>query len=528
MKIPATKYLRFLVAAILVIALAVKLDLFATAGGVYDQIQRFLEVLQAVNKLYVEEVDSDALIDGAINGMLEKLDPHSIYIPKDRMKEITERFEGEFEGIGIEFIVQDKVPLVISPIADSPAERAGLRPGDRIVKIEGVATYGITDQGVREKLLGRKGSKVTIEIQRRGFDAPFAVNIIRDRIPVYSVTTAFMLDESAGYIRVGRFAKTTNEEFEAALTELESQGMKRLILDLRNNSGGYLDQAVEMVDAFLEDGKRIVFTRGRIASANEDYYSTSDTPYRNLPLIVLVNHGSASASEIMAGAMQDWDRALIVGETSFGKGLVQHQIGLKDGAAVRITVARYYTPSGRLIQRSYENGLSEYIAGAYDDDDPNADADSVAGKPVFTTNSGRNVYGGGGITPDIQVKSPDLSAATIRLIQGRVFFEYAADYAASHPRLGEDIATFKDKVAFDAVIVNELVAFASSMKIEVQRDELANDLAFVKRRARSQIARQFWGSKAYHRIEAQEDSQVAEALKYFDKAARIADLDVVR
>lgn len=522
---PKARHLRFAVAAILVVALAIKLDLFATVGGTYEQIQRFMEVLQAVDKLYVEEVDRDTLIDGAIDGLLEELDPHSVYIPRDRMAEITEQFEGEFEGIGIEFIVQDKFPLVISPIADSPSERAGLRPGDRIVKIEDASTYGITDRGVREKLLGPKGSKVKIAVQRLGLDDPFEVTLVRDRIPVYSVTTAFMLEKSTGYVRVGRFAKTTNEEVGAALTDLGAQGMKRLILDLRSNSGGYLDQAVEMVDQFLEDGKRVVYTRGRIPSANDDYYATSETAYPNLPVIVLINHGSASASEIVAGAMQDWDRALIVGQTSFGKGLVQHQVGLKDGAAVRITVARYYTPSGRLIQRPYQDGLSEYLAEGYDDNDPNAEADSVVSKPVFTTNSGRKVYGGGGITPDISIKSPSLSASTVRLIQGRVFFQYAANYTSQHPQLADDFDAFKHRVRFDAPILDELFEFAASHAIEVNRDDLKKDVAFIKRRLKSQVARHFWGSSAYHQVEALGDVQVAEAFKYFDRAARMAAMD---
>ncbi|MFQ6113180.1 MAG: S41 family peptidase, partial [bacterium] len=430
--------------AFLLLVLAIKFNLSATTGNIYDQIQRFMEVIQAVKKLYVEEVDSQTLVDGAITGMLEQLDPHSVYIPADRMKEVSEQFEGEFEGIGIEFIVHNKIPTIVAPIADSPSERLGLRPGDRIIKIEGASTYGITEQGVRDKLLGPKGTKVTITVQRPGLEQPFDVTITRDRIPIYSVTTYFMIDEKTGYIRVGRFAKTTNAEFEKSLRELESMGMKRLILDLRGNSGGFLEQAVEMADAFIDGGKRIVYTRGRISSANEDYYSTTEATHAKYPLIVLINHGSASASEIVAGAIQDWDRGLIVGVTSFGKGLVQHQIILKDGSAIRVTIARYYTPSGRLIQRSYENGLPDYIAEGYDEMDPNAIRDSTQNKPVFTTSTGRKVYGGGGITPDIAVKSERLTMTTVRLIRNQLFFEYGSLYATKHRRLNRDFVAFRD------------------------------------------------------------------------------------
>ncbi|TDJ00143.1 MAG: S41 family peptidase, partial [Caldithrix sp.] len=337
-------------------AIAMRLDLLALGSNNLVQIQRFMEVVRVINELYFEEVDSKELVDSAINGMLEKLDPHTVYLAKEQVQEVRERFEGEFEGIGIEFMVLDKIPTVVSPIAGSPSEQLGLRPGDQIVKIEGASTYGFTEDQVRQKLLGKKGTKVEVQIKRPTLGEPFDLTIIRDKIPIYSISSAFMIEPKTGYIRVGRFAKTTNDEFEKALEELDSQEMRRLILDLRGNSGGYLDQAVEMVDKFLESGKRIVYTRGRISSSNEDYYSTSESAYSKLPLIVLINHGSASASEIVAGAIQDWDRGLIVGETSFGKGLVQNQISLKEGAAIRVTIARYYSPSGRLIQRSYENG----------------------------------------------------------------------------------------------------------------------------------------------------------------------------
>ncbi|RMD94552.1 MAG: S41 family peptidase, partial [Calditrichaeota bacterium] len=449
----------------------VKLDISATSSNIFDQIQRFMWVLQSVKQFYVEDVDPKELVDGAINGMLEKLDPHSVYIPADKMQEITEEFEGEFEGIGIEFIIHNKYPTVIAPIVGTPSERLGLRPGDKIIKIEGKSTYGATEQEIVKKLRGPKGSKVTITIQRPGIEEPFEVTITRDTIPIYSITTYFMLDDETGYIKVGRFAKTTEEEFDRALRELDSKGMKRLILDLRWNTGGLLDQAVKMVDKFLPEGKRIVYTRGRIQEANEDYYSTYQTTHPKTPLIVLINHGSASASEIVAGAIQDWDRGLIVGETSFGKGLVQHQIMLKDGSALRITVARYFTPSGRLIQRSYKNGIIEYIQEGYDDIDPNANPDSTRKKPVFKTSKGRKVYGGGGITPDVIVKSFRPTRTTDVLIQNQIFFDYGSLFASTHKELAGNFNKFKNKFKIDESIINDFKSFITRKNIEINEDE---------------------------------------------------------
>lgn len=511
------------VISLLTVGLVFKLDLLATGGNLYEQIQRLMEVVQAVNKFYVNEVDSKKLVDGAINGLLGELDPHSIYIPSEDLQEVQEQFEGEFEGIGIEFVVHEKVPLIISAIAGSPSERVGLRTGDRIVEIEGKSTYGITDDGVREKLLGPKGSKATIQIERPGLEEPFNVTLVRDRIPIQSVTSVFMLDQETGYIRVGRFARTTDDEFSQALMDLSEQGMQRLILDLRGNSGGYLEQAIEMADNFLEGGKRIVYTRGRIPGSNEDYYSTGSGQYTSLPLIVLINHGTASASEIVAGAMQDWDRGLVLGVTSFGKGLVQHQVSLKDGSAVRITIAKYYTPSGRLIQRSYENGVADYVAEGYDQFDPNALPDTTGHRPVFATSSGRVVYGGGGISPDVRLLPLDLTASTVRLLQRQIFFESASEFSKfvkSEQELSAYVADFQVSEA----MIARVKQIAASKEIELDSVEIQHDSAFIKRRIKSEIARHLWDSGAYYQVEIMDDPQVREALKHFKEAAHMVRL----
>lgn len=512
------------VLTLLVVGIVLKLDLFAAGSNLYAQVQRFMEVVQAVNKFYFDEVDPGDLIDGAISGLLEQLDPHSVYIPADQVPDVQSEFDGEFEGIGIEFVVHDKTPLIISAIAGSPAERVGLRSGDKIVRIEGKPTYGLSEEGIRRKLVGHKGTEVNLQVERQGLEEPFEVRIVRDLIPIQSVVTALMLDGKTAYIRVGRFAKTTDNEFTNALYRLAEAGMKQLILDLRDNSGGYLEQAVEMADKFLDADKRIVYTRGRIPGSSEDYYSTGTGLYANVPLIVMINHGSASASEIVAGAMQDWDRGLILGTTSFGKGLVQHQVALKDGAAVRITIARYHTPSGRVIQRPYDRGIESYVEEGYDDEDANANADSTRGKPVFKTNTGRKVYGGGGITPDVSIPSGTISAATIKMLQQQLLFDYAGSIAKRKHELGKSFAKFQADFTVTPKMLKELTRVARTRGLSDAEEALKRDGAFIRRRLKSQLALHFWGSKAYHEIETREDPEVQEAVKHFPEAAEIAGL----
>ena len=510
----------------MLLIIAFKMELWATGGNIFNQIQRLMRVIQVIQEYYVEEVEPEKLVTGAINGMLEELDPHTIYIPEDRMKELNEQFEGQFEGIGIEFMVHNKIPTVIAPIVDSPSERLGLKPGDRIIKIEGISTYGFTEQEVIEKLRGPKGSQVSISVQRPGLKEAFDLTITRDKIPIYSVTAYFKIDDEIGYIKVGRYAKTTNDEFEKALQELESMGMNRLILDLRGNSGGLLEQAVGMADKFIDGRKRVVYTRGRIRGSNEDYYSTTENTHPKIPLIVLIDHGSASASEIVAGAIQDWDRGIIAGETSFGKGLVQSQIILKDNSALRVTTARYYTPSGRLIQRPYDSGILDYLAQGYDDLDPNTISDSTQNKPVYSTSSGRKVFGGGGITPDIYIKGERISRTSSKLIQNRIFFEYGSKYATRHKILNRDFNTFRNNFLVNDQIIIEFKNLVASKKISIDKNEFEKDLVFIKRRIKSQIARHLWSAKEFYQVEVSEDKQVQEALEYFYDAAKIAGLEV--
>jgi carboxyl-terminal processing protease len=486
-------------------------------------LDRFVEVFAYVKRYYVEPVESDKLITGAIEGLLAKLDPHSVYIPKKSLEKVTEQFEGSFEGIGIEFIVLNKVLTVVSPIPGGPSETVGLLPGDQIIRIDGASAYGITEEEVFKKLRGPKGSKVKVQIARSNLSEPFDVEIIRDKIPINSIYSTFMLDDGkTGYIWLARFAKTTSDELEAALKELRAQGMKQLIFDLRSNSGGLLEQAVEVADKFIPAGQKLVYTRGRLSGADEDFYSTNLKDQPMMPMIVMVSHGSASASEIVAGAIQDLDRGLVVGQTSFGKGLVQNQIGLKDGSALRLTVARYYTPSGRLIQRPYSDGLADYYAEGYDDEDENAPAahpDSA--RTVFKTRAGRSVFGGGGITPDSTLKSERITRFTNGLFGSRIFFELGSRYGTALRGRYADFASFRVKYSVGEELVPDLKELLKKNKIEFSEEAYKRDEAFIKTMIKAEVARSLWDSKHYYQILRGEDPELVAAQALMPEAQSI-------
>lgn len=496
-------------------------------SDVYKQINRFIEVTKIIKQYYVEDVETEKLITGAINGMLEALDPHSVYIEPTRLEKVTEQFDGYFFGIGIEFIIQNKILTVVAPIPGTPSDRLGLRPGDKIIKINGKYTYGISDDDVKKKLRGLRGSSVIVTIKRLNVNDSFDLEIIRDKIPIRSILTYFMLDKKTGYVALSRFSKTTTEEFDQALEKLFSQGMQKLLLDLRSNSGGYLDQAVSIVDRFIPGGRDIVSTRGRIVGADEIFRSTNFRPYIKLPLIILINNGSASASEIVAGAIQDWDRGLIVGETSFGKGLVQSQLELEDRSALRITIARYYTPSGRLIQRSYDEGLAEYYLSNQDEAEETvaaASQDTSSASQVYWTSQGRKVYGGGGIHPDVTVKSGLLTPYTSLLLSKRLFFEFGSVYASQHRTLRKNFHDFVTHFQVTADILKSFQNFIEKSDIEVDSAKLHKDVEYIKLLLKSEIGRNLWDSDKYYQVYIRGDYQVREATKLFSKSIQLAKL----
>ena len=466
--------------------------------------------------------------------MLNQLDPHSVYISPKQLNSIEESFRGDFEGIGIEFQVVDDTLTVVSPITGGPSEALGIMSGDRIVKIDGVDCIGITNEEVRQKLRGKAGTKVKITIIRVGVSKPIEYEITRDKIPIYSVDTHFIYDGDIGYVSVSRFSETTFNELKDALADLKKKGMKELILDLRGNPGGYLNQAVKVADLFIDDDKKIVYTRGRREEFDEDYFAKRSSPYEKIPLIVLINKGSASASEIVSGAVQDWDRGLIVGETSFGKGLVQRQFTLFDNSALRLTISKYYTPSGRSIQRDYKKNKDEYYSEIGHRNESEGDnlehyAEKDSSKPVFKTNGGRTVYGGGGITPDYIIKSEKLTDYSQDLLRKNIFYQYILNYIDSHGKeivrkYDDNLKNFNNNFEFTPGDIQSFIKFAESKDVKFVKEDFDKDKNYITARLKAQIARNYWKNEGWYVVLLKVDKQFMKAVTLFDEAKDLAHL----
>jgi len=495
---------------------------YAKAVNIYEKIRVLNEIISIVNENYVESVDWDRVMDGAFNGLLEKLDPHSAYIPREHFVSINERFHGKFEGIGIEFDILGGYITVISPIIGSPSDRAGLQSGDQIVKINGEDAFKITHEEVFNKLRGARGTAVDITIRRLGMEGTFDVHIIRDQIPIHSVTSAFMIDNETGYIHLSRFSSTTSQEVREAIDWLFSEGMSRLIFDLRTNSGGFLQQAVEVADYFITTKDTLVYTEGRKADAKEVYLANPGVGYGDFALIVLINRWSASASEIVAGAIQDLDRGLIVGETSFGKGLVQRQWMLRDDSALRVTIARYYTPSGRLIQRPYGDGTHEYYKELANINREAALDSLKFMRPRYTTKSGRQVYGGGGITPDVYIPSQQYSDAVERIVRHpeRFTFNWATAFATSRRGYWSSLEAFRGEFELTDELLADFMSYIHDRGADMEKKELNRDtgIDYLKTVLKAEIAAAFWGRQVYYQILVVGDRQVIETLSYFDRS----------
>ena len=379
------------------------------AQGFSEQAFKLNKVFNLITGYYVDSVNEDKLAEDVIRALLKDLDPHSVYITADEVKEMNEPLQGNFEGIGVYFNVLDDTIIIVSPVSGGPSEKVGIRAGDRIVRIEGenVAGVGITTGKVKDKLMGPKGTRVSVEILRRGVKGLLPFTITRDKIPIYSLDAAYMLDDEIGYIKLNRFSATTMDEFHKALDNLPLDKMKGVVLDLRDNGGGMFMAATELVDEFLPEGKLVVYMEGEHLK-RQDFLTTSKGRLEGKKLVLLINEGSASASEIVAGAIQDWDRGLIIGRRSFGKGLVQRPFYLPDYSMIRLTVARYYTPTGRSIQKSYQEGYDQYLEELsmrqMHGELFSADSIHLPDTLKYTTlTAQRTVYGGGGIMPDIFV-----------------------------------------------------------------------------------------------------------------------------
>ena len=511
------------------VLVGMKVNTAASGDDVFDNVKKFNEALTLVQKNYVDDVNADKLTEAAIKGMLAQLDPHSTYISQDQLKRINEDFQGSFEGIGVEFDIVNDTITIVTPISGGPSEALGILAGDKIVKIDGVNSVGMTREDVPKKLRGPKGTKVVVSISRGGSPNLIDFEITRDKIPLYSVDASFMINNEVGYARVTRFSATTYDEFAKALGDMKKQGMKKLVLDLRNNPGGYLDQAFKMASMFIERGKKIVYTKSRIPAFNDEYISEGGE-YTNMPLIVLVNDGSASASEIVSGAIQDWDRGLIVGENTFGKGLVQRQYDLSDGSAMRVTTSRYYTPSGRLIQKPYEGGEYKKMLTNPEEGDnlyhTNDTKDTA--RPEFKTMGGRTVYGGGGVTPDFVVGLDTLTDYSVQLRRVNLFLEFANNYYdANKDNLKSsysDFLKFRDNFQVTQNMLDDFKGLAASKNITFNDEQYNRDIDFITTSIKSIIARDIWGNNGSMAVWLATDKQFEKAMTLFPEAEKLAHL----
>ncbi|RMG74729.1 MAG: S41 family peptidase [Bacteroidetes bacterium] len=491
------------------------------------KIQRTLEFIESN---YVEKPDPAALVDNAIEGIMEGLDPHSFYIPAEDMQQMQEQMEGSFEGIGIQFNVLDDTIYVETPLPGGPSEKLGIMAGDRIITVDGetVAGIGISNTDVTRYLKGPKGTEVTVGILRRGQQDLIEFTIVRDKIPINSIEFAYMVEPGTGYIRVTRFAETTYSEFREALQSLLDQGMERLVLDLRGNPGGYMTMAYKMADEFLASGKLIVSTEGRIPQSKQAYRSTSSIgSFEKGPLVVLIDYGSASASEIVSGAIQDHDRGLIVGVRSFGKGLVQIQEDFNDGSAIRLVISKYYTPSGRCIQKPYHKTSKEYEheiverfeSGEIFDESKVNFPDSLK----YKTQSGRTVYGGGGIYPDVFV-ADDTTGNSKYFTDLRIrdlFRQFAFHYVDTHPQMETAYPTAADFVQnfkLTPRIIQDFKDFAAEKGVPYDAEGYATSQAYIESRIRAFIGRRLLNDDAFYPVIHEMDRVLQEALRLMPEA----------
>ncbi len=503
--------------------------------NIYEQVRKFQDVLFNTQKFYVDEVNTSKLVESAVIGMLKELDPHSVYIAPKQLEKVEEEFKGSFEGIGVEFSILNDTIRVGMPIFGGPSEKVGILAGDKIVKINGESAIGFKNEDVFKRLRGEKGTEVTVDIVRPGVDGILEYKIIRDKIPLYTVDSHFMIDDEVGYVSINRFAATTYSEMMDALRDLRSKGMKKLMLDLRYNPGGYLEQSFQMANEFLGKGEKIVYTKGRRQEYSEDYNANGAGEFQDIPLIVLISNYSASASEIVSGAVQDHDRGLVVGTTSFGKGLVQRQIPLSDGSAIRLTTARYYTPSGRLIQRDYKDkSLEEYYSEARGREEEEGDniehkhdqLDST--RPKFKTDGGRTVYGGGGITPDYIVEADTMQKYSTKL-RARLYEYFQSFMDREGPKLREkyaknDMDKFLAEYRVTDAAMKGWIDLVAAKGDEFNEKQYEMDKDALKVWLKAQIARNLFGNDAYFKTFLEIDNQVKKALKLFPEAKKIAGL----
>lgn len=512
----------------LIIAVAFILGFFANSLmdkkiGFTDAERKFQAILNVIQTQYVDEISTDSLLEAAYPILMSSLDPHSAYIPASQLQAVNEELEGSFSGVGVQFAIQNDTIVVIEAISGGPGEQAGLQAGDRIIAVDGdnVAGIGITNEDVFKRLRGEKDSTVLLKVKHYNSKKPVDITVTRGDVSVSSIDAAYMATDKIGYVRVNKFGTNTYSEFYDALSNLKANGATDFVIDLRSNTGGFMEMAILMVNEFLDSGTPIVFTRGRDSVTDEYVISDGYGSFKNARVAVLIDEISASSSEIFAGAVQDNDRGLIIGRRSFGKGLVQRQIDLPDGSALRLTIARYYTPSGRCIQKdysdlkTYENDIvTRYNNGEF------FDADSIRfddSNQYFTT-TGRTVYGGGGIMPDIFVPN-DTAGVThyyMEIANDGLLNKYAIEFVDMNRTSLEDaidVADLLQRLPSDYSILRSFVSFASQNKVPARWSQINISHNLIVNQLKALIARDIIGMDAYFEIINASDPTVKEAIR---------------
>lgn len=518
----------FLIPILMGVTLAIGLwlgTMFIPSSGsgsmITETSNKYNTVLQMIEDNYVDTVDNQLLIESSIQGMIEKLDPHSSYIPAKDLQGVNEQLDGKFGGVGIRFLIHNDTLVATHVLPGSPSMAAGMLPGDRIIKVddEHIANGEATNEKVMDLLKGKEGTEVIVTVYRKGITKD--LSITRGSIGVSSIDAAIMLTTEIGFIKLNSFTFLAGKEFKAAAKELKEKGMKKLIFDLRNNGGGYMSAATDIVDEFLGAGKLIVYTEGR-QSERDEYFSSSRGILEETEVVVLINSLSASASEIVAGAIQDNDRGFIMGRRSFGKGLVQDQMELKDGSALRLTISRYYTPTGRCIQKPYGNGVdyeNDYFHRIENGELLNEDSVKVDESLKFETPGGRIVYGGGGIYPDVFIPN-DTSGASYYLTElyyAGVFNHWAIDYLDKNRERLNDFDAFTRGFNVTPDMFERFINYATTLGIERNNIDIITSRSVIKNRMKAEIARHVWEDNGYYSVYVEDDLDVQSALEHLKK-----------
>ncbi|MCC6582440.1 MAG: S41 family peptidase [Chitinophagales bacterium] len=510
---------------ILFTAYCILFSVFASQAQMYQQ--KMATFLNLLDNYYVQDANIDSLVEIGITEMLKQLDPHSVYMNAEEIKKANEPLEGNFEGVGIQFQIYQDTIQVVHVISGGPSQKVGIQDGDKIVFVDTakVAGVGINNDGVFKKLRGKKGTKVTIKIKRSGENELLDFEIIRDKIPIYAIGAQYMASPDVGYVKLERFSATATEETQAAIDSLRKLGAKKIILDLTSNGGGYLNQAHSLSDLFLSEGKLVVYSEGR-SQPRIDLNATKEGDFEKGELVIMVDQNTASASEIVSGAVQDWDRGLIVGRRTYGKGLVQKGYSLPDMSVVRLTMAHYYTPSGRNIQKSYAKGVDKYHEDLEERYESGELFDSskikITDSTKYYTNSKRIVYGGGGITPDIFVGLDTTWSSKFygKLVRSGSFSQFLLEYVNNNRTSLEkqypNLQSFIKNFEVDSVFLSKFYAFAKTKKVEPDSVEnFSRSILTIQNQLKGLLAQSLWNTSAYYQITNEQNPIYLRALNAF-------------